>query len=707
MKIHIDMESRSACDLRKAGAVRYAMDPTTELLCLAYNTNDVYVPSWQRGQKDPEHLLDLVLSGVEVCAHNAMFELAMWIYYCVPKLGWPKLSPWQMDCTMARAQIMALPSSLDDVCKALRVPQQKSMTGHALMMRMCKPRNPRKDEDPTKLYWHEDPEDMKRLVEYCCQDVRAEMALDNALPQMTASERDIYHTDLVINLRGFRLDTALMRKAEAFRQEAQRRVDAELAGITRGKVQQATKVIAIKDWISARGIEVSSLAKGEIQDLIDAAKAKDDPLVGRVLELRRTGAKATSLAKYKAGLTCAGPDERVRGVLNYHKASTGRWAGSLYQPHNLERVDPDSEDPRIIEQMTAILTRARSPSDAVDWAELVGLDPMRALGKCTRAMICAPDGWEFIGADYSNIEGRGSAWLGGEAWKVKAFRDYDMGVGPDLYKLAYSKSFGEPVESIGKGRKRQIGKVQELALGYQGAVGAFMTMGANYGIDADGLLAAVRPVADLQLWATTEKKFERSPHYGLDLEHWTAFRYVVDSWRLGHPNIVAGWWEIQDAVIAAVDSPGEILTILNGKVRVTCTRNRAYLYIYLPSGRALAYFMPRLKATKDEHTGRDRLQVVIQGKNNKGRWGDVYLYGGLLWENVVQALCRDLLAGALMACERTGYPVVLHVHDEVVVEVPKGAGRVEEVQQLMTQVPPWARGIPVNSSAWRDERYVK
>jgi len=716
MKIHLDFETRSAVNLRTQGAFRYAQDPSTDVLwacwCIVDEWGRSEVKRWRRGDPPPRELIDAVASGATVVAHNAMFELAIWTFVCEPRLGWGKLSPHQMDCTMARAQVMSLLGSLDGVTTLLRLPAKKNPAGRALINLFSIPRKPRAGDDPLKIHWNE-PEDhparFEEFGDYCADDVLAEIAADDALPQLSPSERDVYHFDLVVNLRGFRLDTAMMRRANAFLDEAKKRVDKEINLLTEGAVPKATQVEKLKEWLRGRGIEVTSIGKGEVEDIIGHARLFDDATAEQVVGLRRLGAKATSLAKYGSGIRCAGFDERARGLLNYHKASTGRWAGSLYQPHNLERIDPDEDGP-LIETMLQILHDAASPKDAVDWCELVGFQPMRAIGKCTRAMIVAADGCELIGCDYSNVEGRGSAWLAGETWKIEAFQAYDAGTGPDLYKLAYSKSFGEPVESIGKGPKRQIGKVQELSLGYQGAVGAFMGMGANYGVRPDDLLAAVKPAAAVEGWEAAAAKYERSNKFGLSLDQWTAFRYVVDGWRSGHPRTVQSWWDIQDTVVAAVANPGNMFHLFGGRVRVYCARNMQFLHIYLPSGRPLSYFRPRLKTTVEDMGDWERTKrtVIVEGwDSRRNKWGDVHLYGGIEWENIIQALCRDLLAHGMMACERAGYPVVLHVHDEGVFEVPVGYGDVVEVQRLMSILPWWASGFPLTSAAWRDRRYVK
>jgi DNA polymerase len=721
IKVHLDFETKSEADLKKVGAFRYAMDPTTSLLIASWRVED----EWGEGPvrrwtclhtEPPQELIDLVAAGATVCAHNAMFELAIWTYVC-ERMGWGKLSPYQMDCTMARAYVMALQGSLDRAGWLMNVRHKKDPEGLALMHLFSIPRKLKKGEDPDAVRFtdpREVPEKFERYGLYCDGDVLAECDLDKALPQLSDSERNIYHFDLLVNMRGFRLDTKLMRKAAAFIDVATSRANVELERITDGAVGKGTQVARLKDWLNARGIPVMSLGKGEIEDIIEHARLFDDPVAERAVVLRRQVAKATSLSKFRTGLGCVGFDERARGLLQYHKASTGRWSASIYQPHNLETVDPD-EDMPMVEQMLHILREAASADDAVDWAELCGYTPLNAIGKCTRAMIVASDGKELMGCDYSNVEGRGSAWLAGEQWKIEAFLAYDAGTGPDLYKLAYSKSFGEPVETIGKGRKRQIGKVQELSLGYQGGVGALLKMALQKGMKPSDLRDAVKPVATPHGWNAAMSKYGQSYDYGLDHETWAAFRYVVDGWRAGHGHIVQGWWDLADAVVAAVSEPGQNVWCLNNKVRVYCQRNKRFMFIYLPSGRPLAYFKPQLHKTVKKLIGADgepyertQWNVIIEGNDSRsGSWGEVSLYGGILWNNVVQGMCRDLLAHGVMACERAGYPTVLHVHDEGVYEVPEGTGDTHEVQRLMAVLPPWAAGFPLTSSAWRDRRYVK
>ena len=722
-KLHLDFETRSRSDIRKEGAARYAMDPSTQILiacwCIERDGKRGPVETWRIGQPKPQALIDAVNEpGMTVVAHNAMFELFVW-NYVGQRMGWGTLRIDQMDCTMARAYVMSLPGALANVTRILGVKAQKNPDGKDGIKIFSIPNPDGSFNEPDDY-----PEDFRRFCVYCADDVRAECGLDDVLPQLSASERAIYHFDLLVNSRGFRLDVPVMEKAAELLDAAKAQADARLREVTgietyrtksmkKGTTAPFTTTTTgpLKEWIKGRGIPADGLAKDDVAAIREHAELIGDDAVLEALRLRQLGSKATSLAKYRSGLACASPkDQRARGLLNYHKASTGRWAGALYQPHNLERVDHERDWPQV-EQMLEWFNRHDAP-DIMDLCELNGIEPLQALGKCTRAMIVAAPGKRLIGADFSNVEGRGSAWLAGEEWKLEAFRQYDAGTGPDLYKLAYAKSFGVAVDGVTK-PQRQIGKVEELAFGYQGAVGALVKMAAGYGLDPDTIMHAVLPAAEPKLLAACRAKYDPKSAHGLSIDQFTALRYLVDSWRQAHPMTVKAWYACQEAVIEAVSNPGQRFSLFNNRVVVRCTRNRAFLYIYLPSGRPLAYFRPKIReeeVERDDGSTWIKRSVTVEGVDSRGganAWGKVYLYGGIIWENIIQALCRDLLAHGMMAAEAAGYPICLHVHDEAVAEVPFGTGSAEEFQTVLSAKPKWAAGFPLVSAGWEDERYVK
>lgn len=666
-KAHLDFETRSAVDLKKAGAYRYAEDLTTAPWLFSYRVGDGPILRWHPGDEDPLDLLAHIEDGGEVVAHNAGFERAIWnrnLRRALPH--WPELRVEQQDCTMARAVALALPAGLDQLGKALKLRFQKDEEGSRLMMRMCRPR--RIDADGTVVWW-DDAERIARLGQYCDRDIETEEAADEALPLLSASEKEVWRLDQRINDRGVAIDVPLIERALTVVAEATKRADERMWWLTDGEVRKCSEAAKIVAWLNTRGIPATSVAKGEIEEIVLSAEIHGDDTAKEVVQLRRSAAK-TSTAKYKAMLNSVCADGRVRGTLAYHGAGTGRWAGRLIQPQNFPRVDEDRLPD--IERLIAMLGSDTKPGEIVDALEMLTGQPMTTLSQALRPMIIAPPGKKLVGGDYSNIEGRVNAWLAGEAWKVKAFADFDRGIGADLYKLSYAKSFNVDVAGVTKA-ERQIGKVQELALGYQGGVGAFQTMASAYGM------------------VVTDDRADE----------------IKLAWRAAHPAIKDSWYELQDAAIDAVAHPGVAVPALpHGRVQYLAANG--FLFCRLPSARVIAYAAPRLVLTETKNGGKRR-QIEYDGVDSyTKRWGPQRLYGGLQCENIVQAVARDVLVEAMFRAEAAGYPLVLTVHDELICETPADDEHTAEgLEKIMAVVPEWATGLPVAAGTWEDYRYAK
>lgn len=380
---------------------------------------------------------------------------------------------------------------------------------------------------------------------------------------------------------------------------------------------------------------------------------------------------------------------------------------------------------------------------------------MSSVSWSLRCLLKAEPGRTYMCADYSNIEGRMLSWLAGETWKLEAFRALDAGTGHDLYKLAYAKSFGVNVEDVTK-PQRQIGKVDELALGYQGAHGAWVSMAANYDIDLNAVAAAVQSAVKPGQWSFALERYwddaretaeeilacarvvesasvefgedEAEPiedvavlnlaaeiakknRHNLSAEVWAAIRIVVDSWRAEHTATTQFWKDLQDAAVAAVTYPGQVFSAgqyIKYRMDGTAEKPGEFLYCRLPSGRTLCYPYARLTSAPDQW-GRTLPKVEFEGVDGKTkRWCRQRMYGGLQAENVTQAAARDILSDAIKRLERAGLPVVMHVHDEIVCEVPiEQSHRFEEFKSLMSELPAWAAGLPVAVSGWQGERYRK
>lgn len=655
--LHIDFETRSTVDLRKTGVYVYAADPSTDVWCAAYAFDDDPVQLWLPGQECPPSIIECVMQNWTITSHNAAFERIIWRDVLGPRYGWPvpKLTQWH--CTMAMALAMALPGSLENAAAAVGLEARKDMDGHATMMRMAKPRRPRKGENPNGVYWFDDEERKQKLYEYCRNDVAVERELEKRLLPLRPSEQRLWWLDQVINDRGVHVDTALCEAALKIVDQAAEWLDHEMTQVTRGAVGACTNVGEITAWLRENGCpEVDSIAKGEIDALL--ARRDLSPAVRRVLELRKEAAKA-SVAKIDALLRGKSADHRARGLCQYHAASTGRWGGRRFQPQNIKRPDLEDVDGAI---------EAVATGDA-NYVQMTYGEPLAVVGDCLRGMISAAPGNKLVAADFSNIEGRVQAWFGGEQWKLDAFRAYDAGKGHDLYKIAYARSFGIRPENVDK-PQRQIGKVMELALGYAGGVGAFQKMAVGYGVQVSDGKADELKIA----------------------------------WREAHPGIVQFWWDLEEAACAAVKNPGRPFTVGGQIVFKTAG---SFCWMRLPSGRAICYPYPQIVDVTTPW-GKVKPTFSYMGVNSYTRkWERCRAHGGVLFNNVVQGTARDVMAEAMIRCEQAKYPVVLTVHDEIVSEVRADYGSLGEFRRLMTLVPAWAEGLPVAAGGFEATRYRK
>lgn len=731
---HGDFEGRSAVDLKKAGVYRYAVHPTTGIWCLSWRIGDEPIATWRPGQPFPQRLAEHVRNGGRFIAHNAAFERVIWnvlLRRYVPDI--PLLTIEQMDCTMARSYAVALPGPLEMVAPLVAPGVQKDMEGSALMKRMMKPRKIGKDGI---IVWWDEPEKIERLVDYCEQDVVAETAVDNALPPLTARERQIWELDQTINDRGVRFDRQLVGRAIDLTAVAKRKADKRMADLTGGAVTTVGQTAKIVTYLQERNVPCTSMKKGGHDELIAFTDIVGDSNANAVIKLRRDGYKS-STAKLPAMQACASElDDCMRGLLSYHATTTGRWAGRLIQPQNFPRVDPDRDLPTVLAIIELLLSR--EPIETVhEILEAIYGEVMPWIAKLLRACLIAREGKELIGGDLSNIEGRINAWLAGELWKLAAYAAYDAGTGPDLYKIAAARAFGLRIEDIDK-ILRQLGKVMELALGYQGSIGAFLAMVDTYQMKLIDLVNPVRSNTSSQQWDQTAEKYTKANSFGLPETWWTAVKILVDNFRSSNPAITSSWWERQDAAIDAVMNPGVLFPIMGNRVAYMSTGS--VLLARLPSGRTLQYWNPRVVTkpatievldedgnvvdiVEEDHidgyememgwklgrtTRHNKASVQYDGIDRKTKkWGTRYLYGGLQCENDVSGTARDVLVEGMFRCEAVGYPIILSVHDEIVSEVDEGFGDVDGFASLLAANPEWLPGCPLAAAAWRDRRYIK
>lgn len=665
-KLTIDFETRSAAPLKKCGAAAYAQDPTTEAICLALKWKDEDNPKiwfspnfrfphyrWASLPLIGDDQVKQMMAEADIIeAHNAQFEFNIW-KYVMPRYGFDMFDVSKLRCSAAKAAMYGLPRDLAGACTAAGVAQQKDMEGSRLMMTLCKPRKALKAEmlsDPDwehKLYWRGTPADFARLGAYCLQDVRSEEALSDAIPELPETEQKLWQLDLRINDRGIRIDSGAVRDilecvenhSADMRKEFQR-----MTGLDSPTQRQKTL-----EHLIALGVQMEGLTAGDVKAALEST---ENPTAKRILEIRQSLSKS-STAKYQAFLDAKGADDRIRGCFMYHGAGTGRWAGRIIQPQNFPRGTFSDVEPCI---------RFFQNHD-IDSVKMFYGDPMVAASTCIRSMIVPKPGYDFICADYSSIEGRVLAWLAGEETALEVYRS-----GRDPYKVAASAIYHVPYDEVTK-QQRQIGKVAELALGYQGSSGAFNMMALGYGVKV--------PEAEV--------------------------KQIVEKWRESRPMTTRFWKELEKACQAAIKNPGK--TYVYRSIKFGVRGNM--LAMKLPSGRCLWYMNPRIEP-KEMSWGEVKNVIAFDGVNSTTRkWGRQYLYGGLLAENATQATARDLLVNGMFSVEAEGYSVVMHVHDEMIAEVPEGFGSVEELELLMCALPDWGKDIPLKAEGWRGKRYKK
>ena len=632
MNISMDFETYSECDIRKSGAYGYADHPTTEVLCLAWAVNDDAPELWTPDQPPPQRLLALIQAGgAKVWAWNSFFEMCIWNLV----LKWQEIPIEQWADTAALAAAQAYPRALGKCGEALGLDEDaaKSKRGKILIQRCCKPYRGKRVRDKA-LY--------QELYDYCLQDVVAEREIRNKLRDLRGSENDVWRTDQRINWRGVRLDKDSIENALDIIEKHGRTLNAKVYEITGGILNNTSSRAKSLQWILSQGYSMEGYDKPSVE----AAIADDDcpENVREFLKIRQAMSKS-STKKYDSMKAVLGKDGRAHGILLYHGAATGRWAGRHFQPQNLPRPSIDDVD-AIIYQM-----KARDP-DALD------AEPMEAMSSCLRGMLIASQDNRLLCADYSSIEARALAWLADHNDVLEVFEG-----GKDIYKFTAATMYGIEYGEVDKDQ-RFVGKVATLALGYQGGVRAFQKMAEVYGADVD------------------EKQALK----------------IRNDWRDANDPIVKLWVTTERAARNAVSYKGNVYPAAKGEFKYV----NGDLLFKLPSGRILSF--PEAKLAEGDRG----LDLIYSGMNNHThRWGQIKAYGGSLVQSITQAVARDLLAEAVLRLEDRGYPVVLHVHDEIVADVPKDKGSLEEFEELMCVLPGWAKGIPVEAEGYESERYKK
>ena len=651
-KVTIDFETRSEADIKKTGGWTYSLHETTDVLCLSYRIpgrpKGIWVPSVDPGF--PEDLKSAIDSVLPFEAHNSQFELAIWENVMVKKYQAPIISRDRWTCSAAKAAALSLPRNLENLALALHLPVQKDMEGRRLMLKMTRPKKKTKKEPEGG--WHEDPQDLVRLIQYCHTDTETEELASELMPELSKNEQILFLLDQKINLRGLYIDIPLVKICLDFIDRYSVVLLKKLQDLTDGEIQTAGQRQKILDYLSGLGTDLQNKLAATFADILGGGGVKGK--ARQILEVRQKLSKS-STTKFKTFLNATDPnDNRVRGTMLYHGASTGRWSGRLIQPHNFPRGS--------IKDVNECIDTLKM--NDYELFKYLYPDVMGAISSCLRGMITAPVGRDLIAADFASIESRVLFWLANEKTGLQIYKTHGKAY-EDMASFIYNK----PIDAIKKdSMERQLGKAAILGCGFQMGKIKFYDTCHDWGIPVTKAQAAMG----------------------------------VDGFRKRFPKVVKFWYALNDAAIAAVENPGLVTEV--GLIKFKHTGG--FLYCRLPNGRKIAYREPIIKEEPTRFGVKK--QVSFMGTNSKTKkWERQRTYGGKLAENIVQATARDFMADGMLRVEKKGYYIVMTVHDEIICEVPEEFGSVEEFEKLMATVPTWGKGCPIGVEGWRGKRFKK
>lgn len=672
----VDIETFSEVDIKESGAYAYAESPAFEILLIAYKLDDRPVKvidltkyrdggTWEKPEYRMENLryidpefVDCLTDGCVIkTAYNANFERTCFAAYLKKPM-----SPEQWRCTAVHAATLGLPATLGAVGEALGLPEdkQKDKAGKALIQYFCKPCKPTKaNGGRTRNLPEHAPEKWEQFVEYNRQDVITECAIREKMSiyPIPRSEQELWNLDQQMNDNGVCLDMPFVENILGYDESYQERLKEEAIEIT--GLDNPNSLSQLKNWFQVRyGLEVKSITKDTIPEIKEKLEQtvmdglffseEIEPAI-RMLEIRQELGK-TSTKKYTAMKNAVCRDGRLRGILQFYGANrTGRWAGRIVQVHNLpQNKIPDIE-----------LARKLVAEGEFDVLEMLFEGVPFVFSQLIRTAFIPSDGCRFCVADFSAIEARVIAWLANEQWRLEVFRTHGK-----IYEASASQMFHVPIENIKKGSKlRQQGKVAELALGYGGAFGAIKAMDKSGSIPDDEI-----PM-------------------------------LVANWRRASPNICRFWRETEAAAKTAIRERRTV-QLKNG---IAFSYINRILFIRLLSGRKLAYFDARL-----EESGKGESITYAGVEQDSKRWGRLETWGGKLVENIVQATARDCLAETMKKVSEAGYRIVMHVHDEIIADVPKqDTDALKKITDLMAEEISWAPGLPLRGDGYETPFYKK
>lgn len=704
------------------GAAAYSMHPSTDVLSFAYDLKDgLGRRVWFPGMPAPRDLFDWLARGGLVEAHNSAFEWWIWTYVCRRRYAWPELPLELLRCSMAKSRAHALPGALGLLGDVLKLTYPKDPAGDALLKKFSVPQNPTKKRLSTRIQPGDEPDEFARLVEYNVRDIVSEAEVSSVVPDLEGEELANWQLDQRINRRGAAVDLEGLENCIAIVEQAHAKYNEELRALTGGVVAAASELPSLKAWLGCQGVHAAAMDEESLDLLL--ARTDLPPHARRALEIRQ--AIGSAAVKKVFSMRCQlSPLGRLHDLFTYYGARTGRTTGNGPQPTNLPKAGPNvykcgacgchagahhklacpwCQAPRPLEGKGS-KPGEWSPEAADDALRCIATRnlatveyvfgpgaAMETVGGCLRGLYVAGPGCDFVSSDYLAIEAVVLAMLAGVQWRIEVFRTHGK-----IYEASAAMMAKIPVEEVLAHKEifgqhhplRDKGKRAELACGYGGWVGAWIAFGADKYMTEDEMKTATLE------WRAASPEIP---------EFWGGQWRRLEGYNNWRPELFG----LEGHFIAAMLNPGQefnykgLRFLYAGDV----------MYLYLLSGRALKYHRPRL--AREEKYGRAQFAISFEGyntnpKNGPVGWIRMDTYGGRLTENVVQATARDIQWFGMRNLEAAGYPIVLHVYDEDVAEIPKGAGDLLEFERIMSTMPPWAHDWPIKASGgWRGWRYRK
>ena len=640
-RLTIDLETYSSVDLGKSGVYKYAESEDFEILLFAYSLNDQKVQVIDLA--NGEIIPEEILSALNDESIEKWAFNANFERVCLSRFLGERLNPKGWYCTMIWSAYLGLPLSLEKVGEVLKLDKQKMNEGKALIRYFSIPCKPTKTNGMrTRNLPHHDLEKWSTFKEYNKRDVETEIAIKKKLSAFPMPRSEWENYWIDQNINDRGILIDEVLVDSAIKFDEILREENMDRAIELTGLENPNSPMQLKEWLNEKGLEIDSLAKKDVESALKNAEGD----IKEVLELRQELSKS-SVRKYDAMKNVKGKDNRARGLIQFYGANrTGRYSGMLIQVQNLRRNNLKDLE----------LARSLVKNRDYETMEILYDSPSDVLSQLIRTAFIAKEGTRFIISDFSAIEARVLAWLAGEQWVLDAFEN-----GEDIYCRTASRMFGVPVEKHGvNGHLRQKGKIATLACGYQGSLGALKAMGGiEMGLSEDELQS------------------------------------IVDSWREANPNIVSIWWDI-DSVVKRV-----VKTRTKEEYKsLVISYEKGILFIELPSKRRLAY--PKAKIGTNRFGGES---IVYEGIVVGNKWDKIESYGGKFVENIVQAIARDILAEAMMRLEQKGFNIVMHIHDEVVIE--SNSSSIEEINEIISIVPSWAPGLILDADGFESEFYKK